>query len=58
MLSFPVARDLGYSLTQVNWLGNVIALTYLPVSLAIPYMVARFGVRRCVCLSSFSVLHF
>jgi len=44
----PAAIDFGFSLDQINWLGNVMALVYLPVSLAIPGMVSRFGLRRCV----------
>ncbi|KAG2062460.1 hypothetical protein BDR04DRAFT_965106, partial [Suillus decipiens] len=32
---------------QVNWLGNIVACTFLPVSLLVPVFCTRFGIRRC-----------
>lgn len=36
------------SLGQVNWLGQVVNLIYLPMALAIPTLVRRFGIRYMV----------
>jgi MFS transporter, FLVCR family, MFS-domain-containing protein 7 len=57
-ITHTVVTDFGISLDQVTWLGNLVALVYLPVSLAIPPFVKRFGLRRSVrCLSSLPPTH-
>ncbi|KAF9070062.1 major facilitator superfamily domain-containing protein [Rhodocollybia butyracea] len=47
----PIANnmvtDFGIDLNQASWLGNIEACVYLPVSLSIPYLYGRFGLRRC-----------
>ncbi|KAJ4468140.1 major facilitator superfamily domain-containing protein [Lentinula aciculospora] len=47
----PIANDMvtdfDFTLDQVSWLGNIEACLYLPTALAIPYLYARFGLRRC-----------
>ncbi len=43
-----VAEDFNITLDEVNWLGNIVALIYLPTAFIIPYIVARYGLRRCV----------
>jgi hypothetical protein len=45
-----VAKEFHITLDQVNWLGNIVALVYLPVALVIPHIVQRYGIRRCVGL--------
>ncbi|KAL9711460.1 hypothetical protein Ac2012v2_004531 [Leucoagaricus gongylophorus] len=46
----PISNDTDFNITldQVNWLGNIVALVYLPTAFLIPYIVARYGLRRCV----------
>ncbi|KAI0370892.1 MFS general substrate transporter [Pilatotrama ljubarskyi] len=45
----PIANDMvtdfGFTLDQVNWLGNVVNLVYLPASIAMPYLYGRLGTR-------------
>ncbi|KAJ7449414.1 hypothetical protein B0H11DRAFT_1928573 [Mycena galericulata] len=47
----PIANnmvtDLGITLDEVNWLGILMAVIYLPVSLSIPEIIRRWGIRRC-----------
>ena len=43
-----VSAEFGVSLDQVNWLGNIVALVYLPSAVLIPAVVSRYGIRRCV----------
>jgi hypothetical protein len=45
----PVTQDFDLSVEQVNWLGNVINVIYLPVSLVVPVVVARWGIQKTVC---------
>jgi hypothetical protein len=47
-----VAADFSVSLDNVNWLGNVGALMCLPIALSVPYLNARYGLKRCVCMPS------
>ncbi|OSD03709.1 MFS general substrate transporter [Trametes coccinea BRFM310] len=45
----PIANDMvtdfGFTLSQVNWLGNVVNVVYLPASVVVPYLYARLGTR-------------
>ncbi|KAJ3975765.1 major facilitator superfamily domain-containing protein [Lentinula raphanica] len=47
----PIANDMvtdfGITLDQASWLGNIESCIYLPTALSIPYLYARFGLRRC-----------
>jgi hypothetical protein len=43
-----VVSEFGITLDEVNWLGNIIACIYLPVSLSVPEVIRRYGIRRCV----------
>ena len=47
-----VARDFGFTLNEVNWLGNITACVYLPMALLIPVLSKRYGTKRCVCTLS------
>ncbi|KAI9057517.1 MFS general substrate transporter [Trametes sanguinea] len=40
-----MVKDFGFTLSQVNWLGNVINVVYLPASIVVPYLYARLGTR-------------
>ncbi|KAI8972584.1 major facilitator superfamily domain-containing protein [Trametes punicea] len=40
-----MVRDFGFTLNQVNWLGNVVNVTYLPASVIVPYLYTRLGTR-------------
>ena len=53
---FSVVTEFGYTLDQVNWLGNITSVIYLPVALLVPAICARWNVRRCVRVDNF--LHF
>lgn len=46
-ISTDAAQAFNISIDQVNWLGNIISCVYLPVSLLVPVLCARFGIRRC-----------
>ncbi|KAI5123266.1 hypothetical protein M0805_001355 [Coniferiporia weirii] len=47
----PIANDtsdaFGISLDQVNWLGNIIGVTYLVVAPLVPIFCSRYGLRAC-----------
>lgn len=47
-ISTDTAQAFDISINQVNWLGNIISCVYIPVSLLVPVLCTRFGVRRCV----------
>jgi len=46
-ISNRVARDFGFTLTEVNWLSNVIACVSLPTVFLTPILANRYGVKRC-----------
>ncbi|KIM45391.1 hypothetical protein M413DRAFT_442062 [Hebeloma cylindrosporum] len=46
-ISNNVAAEFGITLDQVNWLGNIVALIYLPTALLIPIIISRYGIHRC-----------
>lgn len=41
------ATDFHISVNQVNWLGNIILCIFLPISILIPVICSRYGIRRC-----------
>jgi hypothetical protein len=43
-----VAADFGFSLDQVNWLGNIVACVYLPTAILVPMVCSKWGIKRCV----------
>lgn len=45
-----MVAEFGITLDEVNWLGNIVAIVYLPVAILIPSVCARWGLRRCVRL--------
>ncbi|KAG2368049.1 MFS general substrate transporter [Suillus spraguei] len=47
-ISNEAAQAFDISIYQVNWLGNIVACVFLPVSLLVPIFCTRFGIRRCV----------
>jgi hypothetical protein len=51
-----VVRDFGFTLDEVNWLGNIIACVYLPTAVLTPIITKRYGLKRCVCSVSFHVV--
>jgi hypothetical protein len=44
-----VVRDFGFTLDEVNWLGNIISCVYLPTAVLTPIVTKRYGLKRCVC---------
>ncbi|KAF7351184.1 MFS general substrate transporter [Mycena sanguinolenta] len=55
-VTVPVAADFGMTLDQVNWLGNVMSCIYLPVSLLVPEVNRRYGIRRCCDVGAITLL--
>ncbi|KAF9447949.1 MFS general substrate transporter [Macrolepiota fuliginosa MF-IS2] len=55
-ISNNMAADFNITLDQVNWLGNSVSLIYLPTAFAIPYIVARYGLRRCYDLGAIALI--
>ncbi|KDQ57437.1 hypothetical protein JAAARDRAFT_35153 [Jaapia argillacea MUCL 33604] len=51
-ISNEMAQEFGITLDEVNWLGNMFALVYLPVAIAFPTLVSRYGVRRTCMIGS------
>jgi MFS transporter, FLVCR family, MFS-domain-containing protein 7 len=43
-----VAAQFDITLDQVNWLGNIVSVIYLPAAILIPMIVTRYGIRICV----------
>lgn len=41
-------NEFGFTLDEVNWLGNAINVVYIPFSVIVPFVYARIGVRRSV----------
>ncbi|KZT29060.1 MFS general substrate transporter [Neolentinus lepideus HHB14362 ss-1] len=51
------ARDYNISLDQVNWLGNIFSIVYLPTAIALPSLIARYGLRiTCIIGTVFLLL--
>ncbi|KAG1732244.1 MFS general substrate transporter [Suillus paluster] len=46
-ISNETSGEFAISIDQVNWLGNIICCVYIPVSLLVPLLCTRFGIRRC-----------
>ena len=47
---YPAADSFHITLTQVNWLGQVVNLVYLPMAFLIPTLTLRYGIRKLVRL--------
>ncbi|EDR11851.1 uncharacterized protein LACBIDRAFT_313717 [Laccaria bicolor S238N-H82] len=55
-ISNNMAKEFHITLDQVNWLGNIVALIYLPVALVIPHIVQRYGIRRCCDIGAVAMI--
>ncbi|KAG1732249.1 MFS general substrate transporter [Suillus paluster] len=55
-ISNTTSEDFDISLDQVNWLGNITSCVYIPVSLLVPLLCMRFGIRRCAEVSVATLL--
>ncbi|EKM52317.1 uncharacterized protein PHACADRAFT_260633 [Phanerochaete carnosa HHB-10118-sp] len=44
-ISNNVSSEFGFTLDQVNWLGNAVNLVFLPSSILVPFVCKRFGIR-------------
>ncbi|KAF9567930.1 MFS general substrate transporter [Agrocybe pediades] len=55
-ISNDTAAEFHISLDQVNWLGNIVALIYLPTALLIPTIISRYGIRRCCDLGAMALI--
>lgn len=54
---YLVVRDFGFTLDEVNWLGNIISCVYLPTALLTPIITKRYGLKRSVCSVSFYAVY-
>lgn len=55
-ISNDMATDFDITLDQVNWLGNIVALVYLPTAFLIPQIVTKYGLRRCYELGAIALI--
>lgn len=55
-IAIDTSEQFGMSLTRVNWLGNCINMTYLPVSLLVPLGFSRWGLRTSCAVGSLFML--
>ncbi|KAI0043663.1 MFS general substrate transporter [Auriscalpium vulgare] len=55
-ISNDVVRDFGFTLDEVNWLGNIIACVYLPTTFLIPIVVKRYGIRRACDIATVALI--
>lgn len=55
-IAIDTSEQFDVSLSRVNWLGNCINMTYLPVSLLVPLGFARWGLRISCAVGSFFLL--
>lgn len=51
-----VVRDFGFTLDEVNWLGNIIACIYLPSAILTPILTKRYGIRHTCLIATFMLL--
>ncbi|OCH88925.1 MFS general substrate transporter [Obba rivulosa] len=50
------ADQFGFTLDEVNWLGNVCGVVYIAISFTLPLLYARFGIRKVCLLGSVLML--
>ncbi|KAF8207013.1 major facilitator superfamily domain-containing protein [Mycena galopus ATCC 62051] len=55
-LANQASGELGYSLDRINWLGNVMTCTCIPVVLAIPTLATRLGLRKTCFIGAGSMV--
>ncbi|GJE88916.1 MFS general substrate transporter [Phanerochaete sordida] len=48
-----VSKDFGFTLDQVNWLGNVLNVVFVPSALLVPIVCRRFDIRITCYIASF-----
>ncbi|KAH9837800.1 major facilitator superfamily domain-containing protein [Rhodofomes roseus] len=56
----PIADDtvneFGYTLDEVNWLGNCVNFTYLPCAAVVPWLYSKLGLRRTCYIGALLLL--
>ncbi|KAF9464950.1 major facilitator superfamily domain-containing protein [Collybia nuda] len=55
-ISNNMVKEFGFTLDQVNWLGNIVSLMYMPVALMVPIVVSKYGMRRCCDIGAVTLL--
>ncbi|KNZ75045.1 Major facilitator superfamily domain-containing protein 7, partial [Termitomyces sp. J132] len=55
-ISNNMVNEFGFTLDQVNWLGNIMAIVYIPAALGVPILVSRYGIRRCCDIAAVALL--
>ncbi|KZP22380.1 MFS general substrate transporter [Athelia psychrophila] len=44
-ISETVAVEFELTITQVNWIGNIVSFVFIPASLSVPYLCSKWGMR-------------
>ncbi|KAF9484435.1 MFS general substrate transporter [Pholiota conissans] len=55
-ISNNTAAEFNITLDQVNWLGNIVALVYLPTAILIPPVISRYGIRICCQIGAIALV--
>ncbi|THH16733.1 hypothetical protein EW146_g3954 [Bondarzewia mesenterica] len=55
-ISNSVVTEFGFTLDEVNWLGNIIACIYLPTTFLVPIITRRYGIRRCCEIGAIALI--
>jgi len=55
-ISNDMAKEFGITLDEVNWLGNVAGLVFLPTALFVPHLISKHGIRRCCYIGSIALI--
>ncbi|GJE91828.1 MFS general substrate transporter [Phanerochaete sordida] len=48
-----VSRDFGFTLDQINWLGNALNIVFVPSAILVPFVCRRFNIRITCYIASF-----
>lgn len=40
-----MAVEFELTITQVNWIGNIVSFVFIPASLSVPYLCSKWGMR-------------
>ncbi|KAJ8473349.1 hypothetical protein ONZ45_g16329 [Pleurotus djamor] len=55
-IAYQASEEFGISINQVNWLGNGCILVSLPVTMIIPMITQRIGIRRTCDIGAIALL--
>ncbi|KAH7108239.1 MFS general substrate transporter [Auriculariales sp. MPI-PUGE-AT-0066] len=55
-ITIATSKRFGFTTNEVNWLGNSVSIMFLPVSVSVPLLVKKFGVRNTCLGAAFCLL--